>query len=81
VGDAGATGRVSAGVFSEQAGAAERAAAVRAAGLEPQIEERRRSLGAWWLDLRLAAQQGEPRSDDAELAQGVTALQWADCPR
>ena len=73
-------GRVSAGVFSEQQGAEERAAAVRGAGLEPVLEERHRSTSAWWLDVPLAAGAAEPRADDAGLGAAGAALQWSDCP-
>jgi hypothetical protein len=80
VGEEANGGRVSAGVFSEQKGAEERAAAVRSAGLEPVLEERHRNTSAWWLDVPLAAGAAEPRADDAALGAAGAALQWSDCP-
>jgi hypothetical protein len=78
--DEAAGGRVSAGIFSEQKGAEERAAAVRRAGFEPVLEERHKPGSAWWLDVTLTARDAEPRSDDAALGAGAAALQWMDCP-
>jgi hypothetical protein len=76
-----AGGRVSVGVFTEQKGAEERAAAVRRAGLEPVLEPRQKTASAWWLDLTLAARDVAPRADDAELGGAGAALQWRDCPQ
>lgn len=80
VGDAAVDGRVSAGVFTEQPGAEERAAAVRRAGLTPVVEERQRTRSVWWLDVALSPQTAEPGVDDAELNPGGAAIQWSDCP-
>jgi len=79
VGDAPG-GRVSAGLFSEQKGAEERAAAVRGAGLEPVLEARQKTTNAWWLDLTLAVAATDPRVDDAQLGGGAAALQLLGCP-
>ncbi|MFO1400672.1 MAG: hypothetical protein U1F30_05575 [Steroidobacteraceae bacterium] len=81
VGEEAGGGRVSTGVFTDQKGAEERAAAVRRAGLEPVLEERHKSVSAWWLDVPLAAGVAEPRADDAALAAAGAALQWSDCPK
>ena len=80
VSDATPGSRVSAGIFTEQKGAEERAAAVRAAGLEPVLEARRKTTSAWWLDLTLAAAAADPRVEDAELGGSAAALQLTDCP-
>jgi hypothetical protein len=80
VGDEAAGGRVSAGVFTEQQGAEERATAVRRAGLAPVVEERQRTRSAWWLDVSFSAQAAEPGADDAELNPQGVALRWSDCP-
>ena len=81
VADDTSSGRVSAGIFTEQTGAEERAAAVRRAGLEPVLEARQKATSVWWLDLTLAAADADPRVDDAELGGSGAALQLADCPR
>jgi hypothetical protein len=73
-------GRVSAGIFTEQQGAEERAAAVRRAGLEPVLEARQKTTSAWWLDLTLVAADTDPRVNDAELGGAGPALQLTDCP-
>ena len=80
IGDGSAPLRVSAGVFSEQKGAEERASAVRHAGLDPVLEERHRTRSARWLDVQFDARSAEPRADDAEIAAGGATLQWSDCP-
>lgn len=80
IGDGPPPLRVSAGVFSEQKGAEERASAVRHAGFDPVLEERHKSSSAWWLDVKLDARAAEPRADDAEIAAGGATLQWSDCP-
>ena len=49
------SGQVSVGLFSEQAGAELRAAAVRSAGLEPIIKPRLRPVDEYWFDVELAA--------------------------
>ena len=48
------SGQVSVGLFSEKSGADMRAAAVRAAGLEPIIEGRSRPVNQYWFDVELA---------------------------
>jgi hypothetical protein len=80
VGDDASGGRVSVGIFTEQKGAEERAAAVHSAGLEPVLETRQKATSAWWLDLTLAAADAGPRVDDAELGGAASALQLIDCP-
>jgi hypothetical protein len=74
-------GRVSAGIFSGQKGAEERAAAVRRAGLEPVLEARQMPASVWWVDLTLAVADAGPRADEAALGGGNATLQLTDCPQ
>lgn len=73
--------RVSAGIFMDPKGAEQRAAELRAAGFEPKVEVRTRTLAERWLDVQwnAAATPATP----AELGASDTAqpaLGWTDCP-
>jgi hypothetical protein len=75
------SGQVSVGLFSEQAGADKRAAAVRAAGFEPVIEARTHSVEQFWLDVNLPGDVPLPAV--AALVAGLnvsSAPQWGACP-
>ena len=75
------SGQVSVGLFSEQAGADKRAAAVRAAGFEPVIEPRTHSVEQYWLDVNLPGDVPLPAV--AALITGLNVSstpQWAACP-
>ncbi len=54
------SGQLSVGLFSEPSGANLRAAAVRAAGLEPVIEARSHPVTEYWFDLDLASDMPLP---------------------
>jgi hypothetical protein len=75
------SGQVSVGLFSEQAGADKRAAAVRAAGFEPVIEVRAHSVEQYWLDVNLPGDVPLPAV--AALVAGLNLSskpQWGACP-
>jgi len=75
------SGQVSVGLFSEQAGADKRAAAVRAAGFEPVIEARRHAVDQYWLDVNLPGDVPLPAV--AALVTGLnisSTPQWGACP-
>lgn len=74
------SGQVSVGLFSEQAGANLRAAAVRAAGLEPVIEARTHPAKEYWFDVNLASDMPLPAV--AALIAGLNmsaAPAWGGC--
>ena len=78
-----ATDRISAGLFSDRDGAQQRLARVRAAGFDGVIEERRRAVPEYWLDVNLQAGMAPPSaaellppSADAAAAQPA----WSACP-
>ena len=74
------SGQVSVGLFSEQAGANLRAAAVRAAGLEPVIEARSHPVKEYWFDVDLAS--GVPPPAVTALVQGLNLAAppaWGAC--
>ncbi len=74
------SGQVSVGLFSAQAGANLRAAAVRAAGLEPVIEARTHPGKEIWFDVDLAADTPTPAVHS--LVQGLnlaTPPAWGAC--
>ena len=75
------SGQVSVGLFSEQTGANLRAAAVRAAGLEPVVEARSHPVKEYWFDVELASDVPPPAV--TALAQGLnlpTPPAWGACP-
>jgi hypothetical protein len=74
------SGQVSVGLFSAQAGANLRAAAVRAAGLEPVIEARTHPAREIWFDVDLATDTPPPSVN--ALVQGLnlpTPPAWGAC--
>ncbi len=74
------SGQVSVGLFSEQTGANLRAAAVRAAGLEPVIEARSHPVKEYWFDVELANDVPPPAV--AALVQGLNlpaSPAWGAC--
>ncbi len=75
------SGQVSVGLFSEQTGANLRAAAVRAAGLEPVIEARSHPVKEYWFDVALASDVPPPAV--TALVQGLNLPvppAWGACP-
>ena len=75
------SGQVSVGLFSEQAGANLRAAAVRAAGLEPVIEARTHQAKEIWFDVDLGNDAPPPAVNS--LVQGLNLAvppTWNACP-
>ena len=74
-------GQVSVGLFSEQSGAELRAAAVRAAGLEPIIKPRLQTVDEYWYDI--TSNSEVPLPPVAALMAGInadTAPAWTACP-
>jgi hypothetical protein len=75
------SGQVSVGLFNEQAGANLRAAAVRAAGLEPVIEARSHPVKEYWFDVELPNDVPPPAV--SSLVEGLNLAAppaWAACP-
>jgi hypothetical protein len=75
------SGQVSVGLFNEQAGANLRAAAVRAAGLEPVIEARSHPVKEYWFDVELPNDVPPPAG--GSLVEGLNLAAppaWAACP-
>jgi hypothetical protein len=75
------SGQVSVGLFSAQAGANLRAAAVRAAGLEPVIEARTHQAKEYWFDIDVASDTPPPAVNT--LVQGLSLAAppaWGACP-
>ena len=75
------SGQVSVGLFSAQAGANLRAAAVRAAGLEPVIEARTHQAKEYWFDIDVAGDTPTPAVNT--LVQGLNLAAppaWGACP-
>ncbi|MGH8253628.1 MAG: hypothetical protein ACRES2_06270 [Steroidobacteraceae bacterium] len=74
------SGQVSVGLFSAQAGANLRAAAVRAAGLVPVIEERKHSASEIWFDIDVSNDAPPPAV--GTLTQGLNLAEppaWGAC--
>jgi len=74
------SGQVSVGLFSAQAGANLRAAAVRAAGLEPVIEARTHQVKEYWFDIDVASDTPLPAVNT--LVQGLNLAAppaWGAC--
>lgn len=83
--DAEDAGRISVGIFSEQARAVRRAEQVRALGFRPILDLHQRVQRAFWLDMGLRADQPEPpvtalQGAGAEAGAGGKAIAFADCP-
>ena len=85
----GQAGRISVGIFSDQAHAVRRAEQVRQLGLKPVLDLHQHTISAHWLDIDL--KPNEPEPPVAELqgngAQGTgpgasapPAIAFADCP-
>ena len=75
------SGQVSVGLFSEQAGADKRAAAVRAAGFEPVIEARTRNAQQYWLDVNLPGDVPLPAVTALVAGLSISSTpQWGACP-
>ena len=75
------SGQLSVGLFSEQAGANLRAAAVRAAGFEPVVEARAHPVTEYWFDVDLASDVPPPAV--TALVQGLSIPAppaWGACP-
>jgi hypothetical protein len=84
--DAENAGRISLGIFSEQARAVRRAEQVRNLGFKPVLDLHQRVQRAFWLDMELRRDQPEPPVTTLESATGDTAagggggIAFADCP-
>jgi hypothetical protein len=75
------SGQVSVGLFSAQAGANLRAAAVRAAGLEPVIEARTHQAKEIWFDVDLGNDAPPPAVNTLVQGLSLTTLPaWGACP-
>ena len=75
------SGQVSVGLFSEQAGADKRAAAVRAAGFEPVIEARKQDALQYWLDVNPPADVPLPAVTALVAGLSLSSTpQWGACP-
>jgi hypothetical protein len=73
--------RISVGLFSAQDGAQQRVARVRAAGFDPKVENRQRTIADRWLDADLKSGVNPPPM--SELLAGPTdsfGAKWLDCP-
>ena len=75
------SGQVSVGLFSEKSGADMRAAAVRAAGLEPVTESRTHAQNQYWFDVDLANDIPLPAVAAVVAGLNVEAEPaWRACP-
>jgi hypothetical protein len=75
------SGQVSVGLFSAQAGANMRAAAVRAAGLEPVIEARTHQAKEYWFDVDTTSDTPTPAVTTLVQGLNLAALPaWGACP-
>lgn len=80
-------GRISVGIFSEQARAVRRAEQVRTLGFRPILDLHQRVQRAFWLDMDLHRDQPEPpvsaiqsASADASGAGNARDIAFSDCP-
>ena len=71
--DAEDAGRISVGIFSEQARAVRRAEQVRTLGFKPILDLHQRMQRAFWLDMELHRDQPEPPVTALESATGQAA--------
>ena len=75
------SGQVSVGLFSAQAGANLRAAAVRAAGLDPVIEARTHRATEIWFDIDTTSDTPPPAVNTLVQGLNLTAPPaWGACP-
>ncbi len=75
------TDKVSVGLFNSREGAVQRAATVRATGLEPIIDARTHTTTAYWLNVQLGI--GFPPPAVPALVAGLNLPSepaWGDCP-
>lgn len=80
-------GRISLGIFSEQARAVRRAEQVRTLGFKPILDLHQRVQRAFWLDMELHRDQPEPpvtafesAVGDAGSGPGARGIAFSDCP-
>jgi SPOR domain len=80
-------GRISVGIFTEQARAVRRAEQVRTLGFKPILDLHQRVQRAFWLDMDLHRDQPEPpvtalesASGDAGAGSSVRGIAFSDCP-
>ncbi len=80
-------GRISVGIFSEQARAVRRAEQVRILGFKPILDLHQRVQRAFWLDMELHRDQPEPPVTTVESAGGDASvgttgrvIAFSDCP-
>ena len=85
--DAENSGRISVGLFSEQARAVRRAEQVRALGFKPILDLHQRVQRAFWLDMELHPDQPEPpvatlQGAAADVSAGTVGrgIAFDDCP-
>jgi len=86
--DAEDAGRISVGIFSEQARAVRRAEQVRTLGFKPILDLHQRVQRVFWLDMELHRDQPEPPVTALEGASGEAAsarlsgkgIAFSDCP-
>ena len=74
--DAEDAGRISVGIFSEQARAVRRAEQVRTLGFKPILDLHQRVQRAFWLDMELHRDQPEPPVTALESATGERRRGW-----
>jgi hypothetical protein len=75
------TDKVSVGLFNSKQGAEQRAATVRAAGLEPIIDARTHTLNAYWLNVQLAVDFPPPAVPALVAGLNLTSVPaWGECP-
>lgn len=72
-------GRISVGLFDDEAHAKQRAVEVRALGYTVAVEPRQRQINEYWLDLSPSGSAPAVAIEDATLSNGST-LQKTACP-
>lgn len=74
------SGRISAGIFFDPKGAQNRAARVRAAGFQPVIEERQRTVSERWLDVELnVGIEPLPPAELGIAGPAAATITWSNC--
>ena len=80
-------GRISVGIFSEQARAVRRAEQVRTLGFKPILDLHQRVQRGFWLDMELHRDQPEPpvtalesATGDVGVGAGGRGIAFSDCP-
>jgi hypothetical protein len=74
------TDKVSVGLFNSKEGAEQRAATVRAAGLEPIIDARTHTISAYWLNVQLAIDFPPPAVPALVAGLNLSSVPiWGNC--